>query len=168
MQGNPVSGEVGNASLRPDEIQVVIGGCAIVLGGLTAAATGPLDIDSGSWLAAYLVLVCGAAQYAIGRVPGRIGAPAMSGPRGWSTLACWNLGNAAVIGGTLAATPIVVDIGAGALVAALVFAWLQVQQVGVGGRRVPRAAPWTYRLALTGLLVGSVVGMVLAHVRHPG
>ena len=39
----------------------------IVLGGLVAAVTGPLHFDRGSWLAAYLVLVCGVAQCAIGR-----------------------------------------------------------------------------------------------------
>lgn len=36
----------------------VLGVCFVVVGGRVAAATGPLELAQGSWLAAYLVLVC--------------------------------------------------------------------------------------------------------------
>jgi hypothetical protein len=47
----------------PAEILIFVGASCVVLGGLVAAFTGPLQLTDGSWLAAYLVLVCGEAQY---------------------------------------------------------------------------------------------------------
>ena len=38
----------------------------VVAGGLVAAVTGPLRLEHGSWAAAYLVLVGGVAQGALG------------------------------------------------------------------------------------------------------
>ena len=40
---------------------------SVVLGGLVAAVTEPLDLTHGSWVAAYLVLVGGVGQGAMGR-----------------------------------------------------------------------------------------------------
>lgn len=45
---------------------VIVGGVSIILGGLAAAATSPLGWEHGSWAAAYLVLVTGAAQLLLG------------------------------------------------------------------------------------------------------
>ncbi|MCE5292393.1 MAG: hypothetical protein LLG14_24605, partial [Nocardiaceae bacterium] len=47
---------------------VVLGMSQVILGGLVAAVTRPLALTHGSWLAAYLVLVGGVAQYTMGRV----------------------------------------------------------------------------------------------------
>ncbi len=65
---------------------VVLGALFIVLGGLVAAVTGPLDLVQGSWLAAYLVLVCGVAQFAIGTMQAaqNRGSDPMPRPRGWA------------------------------------------------------------------------------------
>ena len=41
--------------------------CSVALGGLVAAVAQPLDLAHGSWLAAYLVLVGGVAQGAMGQ-----------------------------------------------------------------------------------------------------
>ena len=46
-------------------VAYVLGVCFVVVGGLVAAVTGPLELTRGSWLAAYLVLVCGVPQVAL-------------------------------------------------------------------------------------------------------
>ena len=95
----------------PGRVLVVVGAGCVVLGGLVAALTGPLRLAQGSWLAAYLVLVCGVSQYAMGRVPALVAAAPTPDRCGWTQLGCWNLGNAAVVVGTLLALPAVVDLG---------------------------------------------------------
>jgi hypothetical protein len=154
---------------RPAELLMIVGASCIVLGGLVAAFTGPLELTDGSWLAAYLVLVCGVAQYAIGRVPPRLGARAVSAGPTWAGVTCWNLGNLAVIGGTLSATPVLVDAGATLLALGLTVAWRAVRHVGptMLRDRAGQAATWAYRVMLLGLLAGTVIGMFLAHRRHP-
>ncbi len=59
----------------PARLLVVVGTCCVVLGGFVAAVTGPLTLADGSWLAAYLVLVGGLAQCALGQVPSWLTAP---------------------------------------------------------------------------------------------
>ncbi|MGE3289607.1 MAG: hypothetical protein AB7J32_26400 [Pseudonocardia sp.] len=146
----------------------VAGACAIVLGGLVAAVTGPLGLVHGSWAAAYLVLVLGVAQYCMGRDRAR--RPQMRGRRpGWVQAGCWNVGGAAVIGGTVVAEPPVVDLGAVMLVVALVIALVStLRPAGArrGGGRPPAALDRTYRVLLAVLAASIPVGLVLAHLRH--
>lgn len=136
---------------------LALGGVGVVAGGLVAAVTSPLDWTKGSWAAAYLVLVVGVAQYVMGRMR-----PA--GPRpdrvGWGQLAGWNLGSALVIGGTLAATPLLVDLGSVLLVVALVLALLAAApgRSGLVGH--------AYRAMLLVLAVSIPVGIVLSHLRN--
>ena len=100
-----------NTGVMTASAMVVIGGSFVVLGGLVAAVTGPLGLEHGSWLAAYLVLVCGVAQFAIGTAQSGqgLGAKPMPWARGWVQLTCLNLGNVAVIVGTLVREPLLVD-----------------------------------------------------------
>lgn len=143
------------------EILIVAGTGCVVLGGLVAAVTGPLDLPKGSWLAAYLVLVCGVGTRAIGTVQTGPGGSATSAGRGRAQLACWGVGNAAVIVGSLVAEPIVVDAGVPLLVVALAIALLDSR-----GRRMGRLGRWTYRALLGALLIGAPIGAVLAHLRN--
>ncbi|NLE78462.1 MAG: hypothetical protein GX610_02600 [Rhodococcus sp.] len=132
-------------------------GC-VVLGGVIAAVTGPFDLAHGSWLAAYLVLVGGVAQCAMGLA--RVWNPSPQPTWwAWTQLGSWNLGNVAVIVGTLTALPLVVDLGSVGLVVALVIA-LHAPRVGSG------AALWTYRALLLLLALSIPVGVVLAHLRN--
>lgn len=145
----------------PSTTLTVIGISSVVLGGLVAAVTGPLDLEQGSWLAAYLVLVTGVAQCAMGVA--RLGTPPprQAPPWAWAQVAGWNLGSALVIAGSLASQPRVVDLGSMLLVAALVIA--------LHATREAAFAPWlrwTYRMLLLILAVSIPVGMVLAHLRH--
>lgn len=140
----------------------VTGLAAIVAGGLVAAATAPLSLPRGSWLAAYLVLVAGVAQAAMGAARHRW--PGASAGRGWVQFVLWNVGHVAVIAGTYAAFPWVVYAGSVLLVAALVLA--------VDATRVPSdpigngALIWIYRGLLVLLMVSVPAGMVLSTIRH--
>ena len=151
---------------QPGGTLVCVGAVCVVCGGLVAAMTGPLKLAEGSWLAAYLVLVGGAAQYAIGRAPALLGARPMSARAGWTLLASWNLGNAAVIGGTLSSVPILVDTGAALLTVGLAIAWRTARSPSTTIQaRGLRLAYWAYRSLLLVLLVSIPIGAALAHLR---
>lgn len=156
---------------------VVIGGILVVLGGLIAAVTGPLELEHGSWLAAYLVLVCGVAQFAMGTVQsGQASSGEETSPRlGWAQLVSLNVGNAAVIVGTLTREPLVVDGGVVFLVIALGIAlyavrpWRRSAEETVAGLATTsgtgRFLLWTYRVFLVLLVVSLPIGSILAHLR---
>ncbi len=167
----------GHSRVMPATAMVVMGGSFVVLGGLIAAITGPLGLNHGSWLAAYLVLVCGVAQFAMGTVQAGQAASGqpMSTGRGWVQLASLNLGNAAVIVGTLTREPLVVDGGVVVLVVAFGIALHAVRPwasqpvktfPGFQARSwANRFLLWGYRVFLLLLVVSLPVGSVLAHVR---
>ena len=91
----------------------------IVAGGLVAAVTGPLHLEHGSWAAAYLVLVGGVAQGALGTSQYFMAPQGFTGWKVVAELVAWNAASGLVIGGTLIANPWVVDAGGVLLVAAL-------------------------------------------------
>lgn len=137
-----------------------LGSGFVVLGGLVAAVTGPLSLSLGSWLAAYLVLVCGAAQCAIGLVQQRLAVRPSHTRTFWTQVLCWNVGNAAVIAGTLTAVPAVVDVGGALVVVPLVLTILAV-------RNSPRRLLSMGYSVVMGVLVISIpIGLTLAHLRH--
>ncbi len=133
----------------------------VLTGGLTAAVTGPLGLEHGSWSAAFQVLVggvllgvLGIAQYGLAaRAPGRAVLLA--------ELLAWNLGGLAVIGGTVLGAPLLVDAGGALLVVTMV---LMLRAVG---RRAqgPAWLLWVFRAALVLTAVSIPVGLVLAHLR---
>lgn len=125
-----------------------------------AAVTEPLHLSHGSWSAAYLVLVGGVAQIALGQSQRALSGRETGASAVIIELAAWNLGSALVIAGTLARTPVVVDVGGVALVVAL-----GVMARTVRGGAGPGWALWTYRGALAVLLTSIPIGLVLAHLR---
>lgn len=172
MEPNSQTSHVG-----PAAAMIIIGAACVVAGGIIAAITGPLELDQGSWLAAYIVLVCGVAQFAIGTVQlahGRGTAPMPSG-RGWTQLVCLNVGNAAVIAGTLTREPLVVDGGAVLLIVAYVIALHAVRPRATHSVGNLAGLPsdgwasqlliWVYRVFLVLLVISLFIGSVLAHVR---
>ena len=163
----------------PATVMTVLGGACVVLGGLVAAVTGPLELDHGSWLAAYLVLVCGVAQFAIGTVQTRTNSPdgPIAAALGWSQLICFNVGNAAVVVGTLTREPLLVD---GATLLLLFSLGVALFAARPGARKTikfvaglpttvssGRLLLWTYRVLLVLLILSLPIGAVLAHVREP-
>jgi hypothetical protein len=151
--------------LGPAAVLTAVGGGCVVLGGLVAAVTTPLNLAHGSWLAAYLVLVCGVAQWAMGRVRAGRRPTGTAGRRwAWTQVAAWNLGNAMVIVATLLARPELVDVGSALLLGALLIALFTTP----ARRGTGRAAfgIWAYRALLLVLAVSMPVGILLAYLRH--
>lgn len=150
--------------LRPgagrSSLFLVIGAVCIVVGGLVAGVSGPLRLEHGSWTAAYLVLVGGVAQIALG------GGQGVLAPRAPSTVVvmesvAWNLGGAVVIGGTLVRLPVIVDFGGMMLVIALA---LMIRTVRASSVR-RRWLLWTYRAMVAVILVSIPIGLVLSSLR---
>jgi len=143
----------------------VAGAVCIVAGGLVAAVTGPLDLDHGSWVAAYLVLVGGVMQYVMGW--SRDPSTPPSG-RGWTAVVGWNVGNALVISGVLTDRTWLVDAGSALLVLVLLIAVREaVGQHGDWSAALARTSVRTGYVALAAFVAASIpVGIVLAHLRH--
>jgi len=133
----------------------------VITGGLTAAVTGPLGLEHGSWSAAFQVLVGGVMQGVLGAAQHRL-APRSPG-RGvlLAELLTWNVGALAVIGGTVAAAPLLVDAGGVLLVVTMV---LMIRAVGRDAQG-PRWLLWLFRAGLVLTAVSIPVGLVLSHLR---
>lgn len=154
----------------------VTGTVAVILGGLIAAMTAPLALTRGSWAAAYLVLVVGVAQVAMGMARQQWTAADARRHGGWWQLACWNIGSIGVIAGTLLGATAIVAVGSALLVAALVLAFLaSLAAVGDSdtrhsarrrGARRHRAVLIGYRALLIVLTVSIPIGVILSWIRH--
>lgn len=148
----------------------VVGGICIVLGGLVAAVTDPLQLPDGSWLAAYLVLVGGVAQVAMGWARTWDRAAAQASPLALGHLVAWNLGHVGVIGGTLTGESWLVDLGSMLLVVALAIALHAVRRRDSGVRgtadRPTDLVLWIYRGLLVVLVISIPIGVALSHLRH--
>ncbi len=142
--------------LGPGAPFAVLGLACVVAGGLLAAAVARTPSEHAVWASAYLVLVGGVAQVAIGAAQTWLAAdrPGVLG----AELAGWNLGNAAVIAGTVAGVSAVTDVGGALLVAALALL--------LAGTRRGRGGWWLrgYRTLLVVVLVSIPVGLVIEQV----
>ncbi len=137
---------------------VALGTSALVFAGLFSAATARSASYHSAWLVAYLVLIVGLAQLALGigqwwlaSKPFRIATVIVE-------LLFFNLGNAGVIVGTLLAAPVWVDVGSLWIVIALAFF---VWQVWSPRRR--GLALWAYWVLVVLLFVSVIVGLVFAN-----
>lgn len=143
---------------------MIIGGVFVLLGGAVAAVTSPLGIEKGSWLAAYLVLVGGVPVYLVGQFIAHWSA----GRGGWALLIGWNLGNAAVIVGSLLSLPLLVDVGGIVLLIPLVYLLciaLQRKITVEDSSRAAVIARWLLIAALVIMIFSIPVGLLLAHLR---
>jgi hypothetical protein len=135
-----------------------LGLAAVIAGGLIAAATARAPSETLVWLVAYLVLIVGVAQIALGvgqywlagRAPERTGL--------WGEFAAFNLGNAGVIVGTLIDVAPLVDAGGVLVVVALILFLM-------GGRGASRGGGLRhlYRFLILLLLISVPIGLLLAH-----
>lgn len=141
---------------------LVIGVAAIVGGGIAAAVTGPTGWDRGSWVAAFLVLVGGVGQIALGAGQQIIAAAAPRRRRIVAELLTLNVASALVIAGTLVARPPIVATGSAVFVAALVLFIGAVRHTAAGNAGWRRA----YVTLLTILLVSTPIGVALSWIRH--
>lgn len=138
----------------------LLGGAAIIGGGLIAAAIAHRPTQPLVWVAAYLVLVVGVAQYALGAGQTLLSARAASAPTVWGQWALLNVGHAGVMAGTLAGNFGL--LAAGTILYGLAVAWL-------GWRvRGGRQGIWLlgYRALIVGLLASSLAGLALSTLAH--
>lgn len=140
----------------------VAGGVSVVVGGLVAAVTEPMKWTEGSWVAAFLVLVAGVAQLGVAAGQAHLSGAAPSAPFVAAQCGMWNLGCAAVITGTLLASPPIVSAASAPLLVALVMSMITT-------RRRPTLHPVAasaYRLLLLVVLVSIPIGVALSFARH--
>jgi hypothetical protein len=141
---------------------VVIGSVSIVAGGLVAAVTRPAGLELGSWLAAYLVLVAGVAQIALGVGQASL---AQAPPPARTVRAeawWWNVGAAATLAGSLTAMPVITTAGGAASIVALSLFFRGVHARGTGARRLLSL----YRGVVAIVMVSTPIGLALAWIRH--
>jgi hypothetical protein len=148
------------AARRPDAELIACAGIAaalIVAGGLVAAVNSATPFAHGSWLAAYLVLVGGVAQLALGLGLLLLPAPVLSPRLGRAQLVLWNGGIALVAVGVLADAAAIVVLGSLVVLAALgCFAR------AAGPAREPgRGRVVAYRAVILVLAVSVLVGIGL-------
>lgn len=137
---------------------LVVGVAAITFAGLYSAATARSATYHSAWLVAYLVLIVGLAQVALGigqwwLIPGE-----QTSVTTFAQLVFFNLGNAGVIVGSLFALPILVDVGSVAIIAAL---WLFLRMV-LNSKRWG-IVMWMYLALAAVLLVSVLIGVYFAH-----
>jgi hypothetical protein len=141
-----------------------LGSACVVAGGLVAAATAPAPSTHASWAAAYLVLVAGVAQAALGLGQAALTSHVPARRRVVAQISTWNIGNAAVLVGTLTGVVPLVDLGGVILVAGLALL-----ADGVRGRvrHDVRSQRWLlhgFRLLVVMLLVSIPIGLLLARI----
>lgn len=137
---------------------VALGGAAIVFSGLFSAATARSASYHSAWFVAYLVLIVGLAQVALGIGQWWLASKPIAIATVITELLLFNLGNAGVIVGTLLAAPLWVDVGSALFVVALaLFGWT------VWTPRRRGVALWAYWALVIVLLVSVLVGLYFAH-----
>lgn len=149
------------AELRSTVAFVACGAILIVAGGVVAAVNSAAPFTHGSWLAAYLVLVGGAAQISL--AAGLVAVGSGSG-RSRGRLMLWNFGSLAVPAGVLADTTAWVTAGSVALLCALaIFAY-----AGLQAAHARRARAAAYLVLVVSLAASVVVGSALADAAPGG
>ena len=141
----------------------LLGAAAVVAGGILAAATASASSQLAVWATAYLVLVVGVVQVALAVGLGLLAARPITGAMLASAFGLYNLGNAAVLAGTLldgivGGSVWIVDLGGALLVAAMALLLYCVR----GARRSPLLA--AYAVVVAVILVSTPIGLVLARV----
>ncbi len=145
------------------------GAACVVAGGLVAAATALAPSLLASWATAYLVLVGGVAQVALGAgqallTPRPLGRLVIA-----AELAGWNAGNAAVLAGSLVGARWLTDAG-GVILAAVLLLMIAATRGAARGtpRGVARQPAWLlhlYRVLAALLLVSIPAGLMMAGLR---
>jgi hypothetical protein len=135
----------------------------VVAGGLVAAVSRPTDFDHGPWVAAYLVLVAGVAQIALGAGQAWLAASPPARARLIVEFIAWNVATLATIGGTLMSVPPIIIVGAvAAATGSAAFA------LGIDGGRADRLRGT--KVAFVGfaalIAVSSLIGILLAVIRQ--
>ena len=138
---------------------LVVALLSIVAGGLVAAVTAHAPSRALVWMVAFLVLVAGVAQAALGAGQAWLAADTPSMRLVWLQCFFFNVGSAGVIAGTLMASAPLVTSGTAVFVAALL--------MFLAGTRGARTGRWlvAYRIGLGLVALGATVGVLLSLIR---
>lgn len=142
---------------------LVAGTVCIIAGGLLAAATAYVTTQQTAWATAYIVLVGGVAQIGLGAGVAWLSPHAGARLAHWA-FAGWNLGNAGVLAGQLAAVVVLTDIGTAFLVATLVLVLIAVRGRHAADTPAHPGVLFAFRALVVLLAVSMPVGVVLAHL----
>jgi uncharacterized membrane protein len=156
----PSSRVVGGWLPRAALLFVILGGACAIGGGLLSAVSAPAPSYHSSWAVAYLVLVAGVAQVVLGLGQATVVRTQLSRRILAVELLSWNLGNAAVLAGTLLAVPAALYLGTALLIATLVLILLVT-------RHAPRRLALTAtRVIIVLLLISMPIGILLQAMKH--
>lgn len=150
----------GHALWRASRPFVLLGGAAIIAGGLVAAAVAHQPVRQLVWLSAYLVLIVGVVQIVFGTGQAWLLPQPPSSRWVAGEWLLFNLGNAGVVAGTLAEHLALVCVGAGLLAASIaLFAF---------NTRDAEHRRWLvgYRALLGLIFVSSLIGLGLSAASH--
>lgn len=134
---------------------VMIGAACVIGGGLLSAAVAPMASYHSSWAVAYIVLIAGVAQAALGLGQARLTNSAVPTKVLRGELLGWNAGNAAVVAGTLLDVTPVLYLGCLLLIAALVLVLRSIAHAPAGRTLL------TMRIIVVVLLVSMPTGIVI-------
>ncbi|MBX3092855.1 MAG: hypothetical protein KF801_10170 [Cryobacterium sp.] len=141
---------------------LVVGTAAVIFGGLFSAATARSATYHSAWFVAYLVLVVGVAQVALGLGEWWLASRPLRGSFIWGQVVLFALGNTGVMLGSLSGSTLWVDGGSVVLIVAFgSFGW------AVRSPRHRGWAFWTFWALIVFLLASVVVGLYFAHVGAP-
>lgn len=138
---------------------VILGTLSLLVGGLLSAVSAAAPSYTAAWAVAYLVLVGGVVQLALGIGQARLAPTAPSAAVIAAQAVAFNAANAAVLAGTAIGMAWLVDAGAAVLVTALaLFVW------GVRGATAGnRWLLYGFRLVVVIVLVSAPIGLIIAH-----
>lgn len=143
---------------------VRVGAICIIAGGLISGLSARTPSEFGSWAVAFLVLVTGVAQVALGLGQAFLGERLPADRAVAAELVTYNIGSVLVLEGTLLEKFAMIDAGGVLLVIALVLFFFGVRTPATG-----RA--WqvnVYRVLIVVVLVSVPIGLVLARLRAHG
>ena len=146
---------------------VVVGAAAVAAGGAVAAVTRPTGFELGPWLAAFLVLVGGVAQIALGAGQAWVADRLPDTGTVRAELTIWNIGLAATMAGSLLPAPLLTALGAVAVLIALaLFLSATRPHHDAAAAVAPRWARILYPLGIVVLLISTPIGLVLSWTLH--
>ncbi|HEU0256946.1 MAG TPA: hypothetical protein VFQ96_03810 [Microbacteriaceae bacterium] len=151
-------GQQGAWTDRRSRAFLILGIVAVVGGGLLSAIIAPTPSYVGSWAVAYIVLVGGAAQVALGVAQASVARRPLTRGILLTQVLLLNLGVAGTVVATVANIPVLLYLSAAAQVAAVIFLLAATRK----GR--PGAALITLRVVAIVLLIGSPTGVILQAV----
>lgn len=140
----------------------IIGAICIVAGGLVAAMTRPTGFELGSWTAAFLVLIGGAAQITLAVGQSWLALEHPPARRVHVEVVFWNIGVVGTIAGTLLGSPIVTTVAGCALIPALALFIVTTGSPSLNNRVVRL----TYQVLVGIVLVSIPIGLGLSWSRH--